>query len=82
MFMVEFPEALGKLIYEARPQGKGQFTEEERDYYLHQARRAIWNEMLEDETFLSAHEKMELRLSMPREFWPKRWLDAGESTAK
>lgn len=24
---------------------------------------------------LSAHEKMELRLSMPREFWPKMWID-------
>ena len=24
---------------------------------------------------LSAHEKIELRLSFPREFWPKRWLD-------
>jgi hypothetical protein len=25
--------------------------------------------------FLSAHEKLELRLSMPREFWPKKWLN-------
>jgi hypothetical protein len=24
---------------------------------------------------LTAHEKLELRLSMPREFWPKTWLD-------
>ncbi|RYF51008.1 MAG: hypothetical protein EOO38_04295 [Cytophagaceae bacterium] len=24
---------------------------------------------------LSAHEQMELRLSMPREFWPQKWLD-------
>ncbi|RYX82154.1 hypothetical protein EON83_20770 [bacterium] len=24
---------------------------------------------------LSAHEKLELRLSMPREFWPQKWLD-------
>ncbi|BCM88420.1 hypothetical protein IAD21_00251 [Abditibacteriota bacterium] len=24
---------------------------------------------------LSMHEKLELRLSMPREFWPKQWLD-------
>lgn len=23
---------------------------------------------------LSSHEKMELRLSLPREFWPKMWL--------
>jgi len=24
---------------------------------------------------LSAHEKLELRLSMPREFWPQKWVD-------
>jgi hypothetical protein len=24
---------------------------------------------------LTAHEKLELKLSMPREFWPKTWLD-------
>ena len=24
---------------------------------------------------LTAHEKLELRLSMPREFWPQKWLD-------
>jgi hypothetical protein len=32
---------------------------------------------------LSHHEKLELRLSMPREFWPKKWLDeANEPDAK
>ncbi|RYX83241.1 hypothetical protein EON83_15345 [bacterium] len=25
---------------------------------------------------LSAHEKLELRLSMPREFWPQSWMNA------
>lgn len=30
---------------------------------------------------LSAHQKLELRLSMPREFWPKTWID-GENAAK
>ena len=24
---------------------------------------------------LTAHEKLELRLSMPREFWPRKWLE-------
>ncbi|BCM88905.1 hypothetical protein IAD21_00747 [Abditibacteriota bacterium] len=24
---------------------------------------------------ISAHEKLELRFSMPREFWPQKWLD-------
>lgn len=29
---------------------------------------------------LSNHEKMELRLSMPREFWPRQWVEeAGET---
>ena len=31
---------------------------------------------------LSAHEKLELRLSMPRELWPKTWLDEEEDGAK
>ncbi len=26
-------------------------------------------------SFFSQHEKLELRLSMPREFWPRNWLD-------
>lgn len=29
---------------------------------------------------LSAHEKLELRLSMPREFWPKTWLEEETDT--
>jgi hypothetical protein len=32
---------------------------------------ATWRQLLP----LSAHEKLELRLSMPREFWPQKWLD-------
>ncbi len=27
---------------------------------------------------LSSHEKLELRLSMPREFWPQKWIDEEE----
>ena len=26
---------------------------------------------------LTAHDKLELRLSMPREFWPQKWIDEG-----
>jgi hypothetical protein len=38
----------------------------------------IWSEL--PPLSLSAHEKLELRLSLPREFWPKTWLDEeGES---
>lgn len=28
---------------------------------------------------LSAHEKLELRLSMPREFWPQKWLEEAQA---
>ncbi len=31
---------------------------------------------------LTAHEKLELRLSMPREFWPRKWLDEENSAAQ
>lgn len=27
---------------------------------------------------LSAHEKLELRLGLPREFWPQKWLREGD----
>lgn len=31
---------------------------------------------------LTAHEKLELRLTLPREFWPKTWMDEEENAAK
>ncbi|RYZ80870.1 MAG: hypothetical protein EOP04_25050 [Proteobacteria bacterium] len=44
--------------------------------------RALYRLGVEDEAELtklewplSAHEKSELRLSLPREFWPQKWLD-------
>jgi hypothetical protein len=33
------------------------------------------DEILNELPELTAHEKIELRLSFPREFWPKKWLD-------
>lgn len=33
--------------------------------------QSVWSQL----PFLCAHEKLELRLSLPREFWPKPWLD-------
>ncbi len=47
--------------------------------------RGLYRLGLEDEVALSqlppltAHEKLELRLSMPREFWPQKWLDGEQS---
>lgn len=43
--------------------------------------RALYRLGVEDQSVLSqfpqlsAHEKLELRFSLPREFWPKTWLD-------
>ncbi len=43
--------------------------------------RALYRLGFEDESILnqlpalSAHEKMELRLSMPHEFWPQKWIE-------
>lgn len=39
-------------------------------YCLGFANEKVWRRM----PMLSEHEKFELRLSMPREFWPKTWL--------
>jgi hypothetical protein len=32
---------------------------------------SVWSQLPQ----LSAHEKIELRLSLPREFWPKKWVE-------
>ncbi|RYX80235.1 hypothetical protein EON83_29500 [bacterium] len=46
-----------------------------------QMARGLYRFGFEDETIidqlhpLTAHEKLELRLSMPREFWPQKWLN-------
>ncbi|RYX82720.1 hypothetical protein EON83_18045 [bacterium] len=53
--------------------------------YDHLIARAFYRLGFEDEIIfstlpeLSTHEKLELRLSMPREFWPQKWLE-GEVT--
>lgn len=52
-----------------------------RPAYNELAARGLYRLGFEDEPILSqlpqlsAHEKVELRLSMPREFWPQKWLD-------
>jgi len=40
-FSVEYPDCMGELLYEAEPKGDGLFTDEERDYYLDKAKKAI-----------------------------------------
>ena len=37
----------------------------------------VWGQL---NVIFTAHEKMELRLSMPREFWPQKWMDEEEAT--
>jgi hypothetical protein len=44
-FRVDFPECGGETIYEADPNGDGEFTDEERDYYLRFAVDAILNRL-------------------------------------
>ena len=40
-FRVDYPDCGGETIYEASPYGDGNFTEDERDYYLRFAVDAI-----------------------------------------
>lgn len=39
---------------------------------------SVWRELLEVGVELSAHEKLELGLELPREFWPTRWIEEAE----
>lgn len=40
-----FVEYKGKKVYEANPRGDGIFEADERDYYLNEAKKAIWKEI-------------------------------------
>lgn len=40
-FTVEFPDAGEELLYEANPKGNGMFDDDERDFYLNQAKKRI-----------------------------------------
>jgi hypothetical protein len=40
-FRVDFPDVGGETIYEAQPGGDGCFLEDEREFYLDEARKAI-----------------------------------------
>jgi hypothetical protein len=40
-FRVDFPDVGGETIYEAYPEGDGNFSNEERDFYLEEALKAI-----------------------------------------
>lgn len=40
-FRVDFPDCGGETIYEAHPRGDGEFEDDERDFYLNEARKAI-----------------------------------------
>jgi hypothetical protein len=40
-FRVDFPDCGGGTIYEAHPKGDGAFDDDEREFYLNEARRAI-----------------------------------------
>jgi len=40
-FTVEHPDVHGEVVYEAKTKGDGMFTEDERDFYLNQARERL-----------------------------------------
>jgi hypothetical protein len=44
-FSVDYPDAGGEVIFEAKPQGDGIFEQNERDYYLRFAVDAIQKKM-------------------------------------
>ncbi len=66
--------------YDGRKWHLGDYQQDTHDTDGHLA-RGLYRLGFEDESILSqlpalsAHEKLELRLSMPREFWPQKWLD-------
>jgi len=47
-FRVDYPDCGGKIIYEARPNGDGSFEDDEREFYLEQAKEAIKDKLLND----------------------------------
>lgn len=47
-FTVEYPDCGGELIYTARPKGDGGFYEDERDFYIGEAKKAIINKIVSE----------------------------------
>lgn len=45
IFRVDYPDVGGRTIYQAAPKGKGRFEDEERDFYLSEAIKAIEREI-------------------------------------
>lgn len=45
-FRVDFPCVHGEIIYEAEPKGDGCFYDDEREFFLEQAKKAITNKLL------------------------------------
>ena len=44
-FRVDYPDCGGKTIYVASPKGDGMFEEDELEYYLEEAKKAILKEV-------------------------------------
>lgn len=45
-FRVDYPDCGGETIYEAEPKGDGFFENDERDFYLNEAKKAIFNKII------------------------------------
>jgi hypothetical protein len=46
-FRVDYPDCGIETIYEAEPKGDGLFMDDERDYYLNEAKKAIYRKLEE-----------------------------------
>lgn len=47
-FRVDYPDCGGETIYEAEPKGDGLFDDDEREFYLNEAKQAIKNRLLKE----------------------------------
>jgi len=48
-FYVSYPDCNDNIIYDAYPKGDGMFEDDERAYYINEAKKAIYKKLLEEE---------------------------------
>lgn len=77
-FRVDFPRSGGEIIYRAHPQGDGIFQQEERAFFLTEAKKAIIDRltMMQENTPLSIPDKHPYPHPYPRYEWPNKIVEA------
>jgi hypothetical protein len=55
-FRVHYPNSMGDVVYSASPKGDGIFEDDESDFYLNEARKAIADKLSNDAMFWSSYE--------------------------